>query len=79
MALGHGGGHQRTGHGEGTVGHGDVAGSRDAVGLATVDDGGGLRAVGGVLGDSLGDGLGGGASDESSQSSSDGEAHFDWV
>lgn len=76
VALGHGLGNQRTGHSEGTVGHGDVTGSRDAVGVAAVGDGGGLGAVGGELGDSLSDVGGQGTGGQGSESS-DGEAHFE--
>lgn len=78
VALGHGGSDQRTGHGEGTVGHGNVAGSGNAVGLAAVDDGGRLGTVGSVVGDGLSDDAGGNsASGQGRESSSDGEAHFD--
>lgn len=57
------------------MGHGDVTGGRDAVGVAAVGDGGGLGAVGGVLGDSLSDvgGHGTGGQGESN----DGETHID--
>lgn len=78
VARGHGLGHHRTGHGVGTVSHGDVTGRRDAVGMATVDDGGGLRAVGGVVGDGLGDGGGGGTGGQGRESS-DRETHFECV
>lgn len=77
VALSHGLGDQRTGDSEGTVGHGDVTGGRDTVGVATVGDGSGLGAVGGVLGDSLSDvgGQGTGGQGESS----DREAHIEWL
>lgn len=49
----------------------------DAVGAATVDNGGSLRAVGGVVSDSLSDNTGEGTSGHG-DSGSDGETHFDW-
>jgi len=57
------------------VGHGDVTRSRDAVGVAAVGDGGGLGAVGSVLGNSL-SGVGQGTSGQGGKSS-DREAHFE--
>lgn len=58
--------------------------SADAVGVAAVHDGGGLRAVGGVLGNDLGGGagagggVGGDTGHEGSGQSSDGETHGCW-
>ena len=53
--------------------------SRDAVGLAAVDNGGSLRAVGGVGSDDLGGDTGGDSTDDTSSESSDRETHFDIV
>lgn len=78
VALGHSLGDQRAGDGEG-AGHGDVAGGRDAVGRTTVDDGGSLRAVGGVSSDGLGDSVGSdNTGSQGGDNSSEGETHFDW-
>lgn len=78
VALSHGRSYQRTSHGEGTVGHGDVARGGNAVSVAAVDDGGRLGTVGSVLGDGLSDDAGGDSgSGQGRESSSDGEAHFD--
>lgn len=47
----------------------------DAVGGTAVDNGGSLRAVGGVHGDSLGDSLNSGGTSGQGQKRSDGETH----
>lgn len=56
---------------------GELTYGGDAVGGTAVDNGGSLRAVGGVLGDSLGDRIGSDGTSGQSQSSSDGETHVD--
>lgn len=80
MALGNSLGHQGAGDGERTS-ESDTAGGRDAVGRATVDNGGSLGAVGGVVGDGLSNNTSEGTSGHG-KSGSDGETHFDlmgWV
>lgn len=95
LALSHGGGLDRTGDSVGAVGHGDVAGlwrgqsvafsmgeftyGGDAVGLAAVDDGSGLGAVGGVGSDNLSGHAGGNGASGTGNESSDRETHIDEV
>lgn len=77
-----GGGLDGLGDGARAVGDGDGAGLGDGVGLVTVGDLGGLRAVGGVLVNDLGDdsdvaSVAGGGASGSGEDSSDSELHLD--
>ena len=79
-----GGGDHGLGDGARAVGDGDLGGRGDGVGLVTVDDLGGLRAVGNVAGDDLGGdsavvAVGESAGGGSQESSSDGVLHLDGI